>query len=189
MPPKHTGKTMKNDYEIRGDVTVIFLRRRNGDVHEVLIDTDDLRLVRRSVSLFYGPSKGSTPYCNVYMGHRRGPGSKSVSLHRYLMQPPDGWVIDHINHNGLDNRRSNLRIVSRTINQHNRAKPLDTGVSGVHGVVWDKTSNRWRARGHRAGKTIYLGVYRRLVDAEAAANAFYVDNMSVLLKDPKHFLR
>src|SRR5215831_14406402 len=48
-------------------------------------------------------------------------GGKLVSMHSYIMDtPPEGMEIDHINHNGLDNRRSNLRFITRGGNLHNR---------------------------------------------------------------------
>ena len=48
---------------------------------------------------------------------------KTVTLHRFLMSPPQGMVIDHINHNKADNRRSNLRICTVSENALNRAVP------------------------------------------------------------------
>jgi hypothetical protein len=44
----------------------------------------------------------------------------TVYLHRLLMQPGDGLVIDHINGDGLDNRRLNLRVVTKSQNALNR---------------------------------------------------------------------
>jgi len=55
---------------------------------------------------------------------RNGRGT-SVFMHRMIMKPPKGKVVDHINGNGLDNRRCNLRICSRKENSFNRAKRLN----------------------------------------------------------------
>lgn len=48
-------------------------------------------------------------------------GGRTVSMHRFLMDPPPGHVVDHINANGFDNRRANLRICTRAQNAQNRS--------------------------------------------------------------------
>lgn len=73
-----------------------------------------------------------------------------ILLHRHLMgcEPGDGKVVDHINHDKLDNRRANLRITTHQGNCINRKKPA--GIAQVPGVSWNGQMGKWRAR-------IYLG--------------------------------
>lgn len=72
--------------------------------------------------------------CCKYIGNYK---SESFLMHRMVMNPPSNLEVDHINHNKLDNRRSNLRIVDRTKNNLNRLN--------VAGVCWDKFRGKWRA--------------------------------------------
>lgn len=69
---------------------------------------------------------------------------KYVYMHRLLMQAPDGVEVDHIDLDRLNNRRSNLRIVTPAQNQQNTAKR--PGLLSVYkGVTFDKHRNRWKA--------------------------------------------
>ncbi|TXH58878.1 MAG: HNH endonuclease [Desulfurellales bacterium] len=52
-----------------------------------------------------------------------GGGQITVRMHRLILGAPDGMVVDHINRNSLDNRRSNLRIATRTENLRNGRSP------------------------------------------------------------------
>ena len=61
-------------------------------------------------------------------------------MHRFIMNAEKGSVIDHINCDKLDNRKSNLRIVSNSQNAQNSIKKTD----GYIGVSFDKISNDWR---------------------------------------------
>lgn len=79
-----------------------------------------------------------------------------------------GWPrVDHINGNGLDNRRCNLRPATESQNQANRQKTK--GTSRYKGVVWDTSRLRWLARIYPQGKQIKLG---RFVSEEDAALAY-----------------
>ena len=81
-----------------------------------------------------------------------------IYMHRLLANPKAPLVTDHINRNKLDNRRSNLRVTSRSINQFNRPKqPNNT--SGVIGVVFEKNRQKWRAQIKKNSKLIHLGYF------------------------------
>jgi hypothetical protein len=95
-------------------------------------------------------------------------GDKKVTMHRHIMQPAAGLVVDHRNHNTLDNRRSNLQSVTHRHNQQNMSKWLTPTSSRFIGVSWDKSRCRWNAKATMQGKTIYLG---RFKDEEEAARA------------------
>lgn len=88
-------------------------------------------------------------------------------MHHLILPPAPGMVIDHINGDGLDNRRANLRHVTSSGNGHNKgASPRNT--SGFRGVSWMARRKMWRAYATVAGKRQHLGYFR---DAEAAARA------------------
>ena len=86
------------------------------------------------------------------------------------MNPPKGMVIDHINHNGLDNRRENLRICTNAENQRNRGKQKNN-TSGYKGVDWRKDHKKWRARINKDNKTIHIGYYNIIEEAARAYDA------------------
>ena len=70
---------------------------------------------------------------------------KYILMHRLLMKfPRKPFVVDHINHNGLDNRRKNLRVVSQSINQLNRLGITKKSTTGIKGVYFNKSRNKYR---------------------------------------------
>lgn len=81
----------------------------------------------------------------------------------YYGEWPDG-VIDHINHNGLDNRIVNLRVTDRSHNNRNATLRKDS-TSGVAGVSWDKSQNKWIAQINADGKRKHLGSFTNIEDA------------------------
>ena len=84
-------------------------------------------------------------------------GKKAVQrMHRFIMSPPKEMQIDHINSNGLDNRKSNLRICTNQQNQQNRHH-VKSGTSRFKGVYWEKKSKKWVAHIRFNYKRIYLG--------------------------------
>lgn len=82
---------------------------------------------------------------------------KRIGMHRYIMNTPKGLVTDHINGNGLDNRRSNLRICTHAENIRNSRKPT-ANTSGLKGVSWNKNKKKWQAQ-IRHKKNIHLGYF------------------------------
>jgi hypothetical protein len=90
-------------------------------------------------------------------------------MHRVIMNAPKGLQIDHINHNTLDNRKSNLRIVTGTYNLANQ-RNIKGGTSKFKGVVWHKKGKKWMARIGKHGLYEYLGLFVNEIDAAIAYN-------------------
>lgn len=87
-----------------------------------------------------------------------------ILMHRLIMNCPKDMEIDHINHNGLDNRRYNLRICTHAQNCQNR-KPYKNKLSKHKGVTWRKDSKKWKAQIRFNGKQMSIGSY--ITESEA----------------------
>lgn len=99
---------------------------------------------------------------------------KKLLLHRvawalHYGEWPNGQL-DHIDHDGLNNRINNLRVVNWVQNARNQ-RPPQTSKSGVCGVIWVKHKNKWRAQIGVGGKQICLGYYREVEEARSARKA------------------
>lgn len=79
-------------------------------------------------------------------------------LHRFLNEYPNDMVIDHINLNKLDNRRSNLRICTYSQNNMN-TKIKSSNTSGTKGVWWNAKREKWIAEIMIDNKKYYLGEF------------------------------
>jgi hypothetical protein len=77
---------------------------------------------------------------------------------------PNSKEIDHINHDRADNRIVNLRVVTRSENQKNRAINKNN-ISGYCGVTWNKKAKKWQAQACSKGKNRYLGLFKKKSDA------------------------
>lgn len=123
---------MNNDYEVRGETTVIFLDSK-GSRLECLIDTSDLPM------LIDFPYKWQYDGGYVVTSAKSGVKSKQkkVRLHRFLLQDQAGLMVDHINGNKIDNRRENLRSATSKTNNQNRFN--------TNNVYLDKRSNLYYA--------------------------------------------
>lgn len=88
---------------------------------------------------------------------------------------PEGKETDHINHNKLDNRVKNLRLVTHQGNGKNQSKHKDN-TSGITGVYWNKRKKKWHARISVNGKLIHLGYFRSKHTAEIARQIAEIKN-------------
>lgn len=93
-----------------------------------------------------------------------------VFLHNLLITAPDGLRVDHRNANGLDNRRSNLRLATRQENGRNR-KLGSNSRSGFKGVTWRADKEKWVASITTSDKRLHLGYFPDLREAAAAYDA------------------
>lgn len=158
---------MKNTWELRGAVTAMKIARRNGQFFETLIDTADLPAV-----VAYGRSwcaKWSEPGKRFYVATTLSNPYRTFYLHRFLMGDPPGLVIDHIDHDAMNNRRSNLRAVTDAVNKANRRLGLLYASRGGTGVTFTRR-RRWQAQATVNGRTRYLGVYSTKEEALAAVD-------------------
>lgn len=94
---------------------------------------------------------------------------KQIRMHRVIMNCPKNMFIDHINHNKLDNRKENLRIVTKTQNQGNLEK-RSHNTSGFKGVWFDKARGTFAAEIHFKYKKFFLGRYKESKQAAFAYN-------------------
>ena len=116
---------------------------------------------------------------NVLYAERsiRLPGGKysRLLMHRQLIKAPEGYVIDHINGCGLDNRRANLRLATAAQNAWNSKKRNPR--SGYKGVWFAGDKGLWRAAIVCYGRRMHLGYFTDKIDAarayDAAAITYY----------------
>ena len=119
----------------------------DGKYHIGQIDIDFLE---RFTERTWNALKGGN---NFYMY-----GTKTIKFpynqyfHRLVL--PGVEKVDHSNRNGLDNRKKNLKDGSDGVNQNNRALQK-TNISGVNGIFFDKTQQRWRSTWYENGKQQY----------------------------------
>lgn len=129
-----------NDYyEIFGNETVIYVYTKAYGIKKVYIDTEDLERIKQFKISISKDNHAKTFYAST----------KENKLHRIITNAPIGTVIDHINRNGLDNVKSNLRIVNMSLNNRNANIRIDnkTGFKGVtdmgnrYRVFWYSSPN------------------------------------------------
>jgi len=128
----------------------------------VLVDNEDEELVSK-----YSWSCmrcGVSLTLNTYLYATAREGNKKILMHVLIMNPPNGMQVDHVDYNGLNNKRSNLRICTQSQNmRHNRRL---AGISGFRGV--DPINGRWRARIKVDNKVFHLGMFDNVEDAAEA---------------------
>lgn len=130
--------------------------------HEVLVDDEDFpELIKYRWRIQH------SGYAIRNAGQR--PHRTSVLLHHHIMKPPAGLYIDHRNGNKLDNRRSNLRLCTRSQNYANRGKQSNN-TGPYKGAHYHRGHRRWEARIQAAGTQYYLGQYNTAAEAARAYN-------------------
>lgn len=143
------------------------IRSPKHGVFTVFVDDEDYDRVQQAGPwCIKAPWKGS----GTHYVRRHVPGSgykgRKEGLHNFILGGVKG--VDHVNGNGLDNRRANLRAVTQSQNSQNLKLRSDNS-SGHRGVSWNKLRNKWYAYTRREGIMKGLGFYDDLDEAVRAA--------------------
>lgn len=137
---------------------------KTGTKVHILVDKADEPLVNEYRWFIHtAPSGGK-----YVRGYHKGSANRNtrVYMHQLIMGRRRGYVIDHVNGNSLDNRRSNLRFCTRQQNAFNRLAK-----SGHRGITWNKQYQRWVARIQHQGRAHFIGKYTELQHGIIAYNA------------------
>lgn len=140
---KYSYKNWKrNEYILKDDIAIIKINSKKHGYFEAIIDIEDYNKIKdytwgickhHNFNIYYVKS---CKFVNRKL--------KQYQLQRIIMDCPKGYVVDHIDHNPLNNRKSNLRICTIAENGMNR-KPNYNNTSGITGVSWRENEQRWVA--------------------------------------------
>jgi hypothetical protein len=127
-----------------------------------IIDEQDFAMLEPYKWYCYKSSSGALYAMSTIKG-------KVQRMHRFLlgMATNNHLQVDHLNHNTLDNRRCNLRVVSRAQNLQHRRGPQNFS-SAYKGVGWHPCRRLWRVRIYDKGKRVEVGHFRDEVEAALA---------------------
>ena len=92
---------------------------------------------------------------------------KSIKMHRFIMDAPEDLFVDHIDHDGLNNAKGNLRLCTFTQNARN-TQPTKGTSSRYKGVCWKKKEKKWVANVQPNNKRYFLGYFTDEIDAAKA---------------------
>ena len=138
--------------------------------YESVIDAEDAYKVEgfnwtarvKMSRLGAGPTK-----IYAYRQKAKADGGGVELMHRMLAGTPDGLFTDHINGDGLDNRKCNLRFATVTQNNRNCKRPIQN-TSGIKGVDWRESKGKWRAQIKVNNRSLHLGYFDSAEDAAEA---------------------
>lgn len=140
------GHTIKTSFDNNEYYAVIQINNRN-----IFIDIEDIEKCKKYKWRIHG---------NKYVFTKID--GKDLYLHQFIMGTDK--TVDHINHNVLDNRKSNLRIANKSKNMMN-SKVSSKNTSGVKGVSFDSTRGQWASSIYKNGKIFNLGRFNNFHDA------------------------
>lgn len=144
-----------NQYIVNKNYTEIVLYDKNSnEVARTKIDRDDIKKTRKYKWCFSHEKYVVTQ-------------SKGINLriHNLIMNTQKGSVVDHINHDSLDNRKKNLRIVTQHENGINRKTLNRNNKSGHRGIHWNKLNKNWTVQIRAKNKHFYIGSFYSLKEA------------------------
>ncbi|MEK4263669.1 HNH endonuclease [Paenibacillus sp. FSL L8-0499] len=161
---------MRNEYNVLGDYAEIILNRKNGMKLKALVDIEDIEVLLKIETTWVSQYSPLTKSYYVVANSKKENGKRTkFILHRIIMNTEKGMIVDHINHDTLDNRKQNLRLVTQSENQENRLGATRKSKTGIRNVSYHKTSGLWVVVIGRNNKRVCLGHFKTLEEAEKVA--------------------
>jgi DUF971 family protein len=158
-----------NNIKIVDERTAIMvIKRRNGDVFEILISPQDIDKVNQKTWHMGWRKciKGFYVECCEYLGLIDGkPKYKTIMLHRFILDANEQILVDHINNNPFDNRRENLRTTSIDKNSQNRKSKNSNNTTGYRNVSFVKSEGIYIVQLQIDGKNTRLGEFSNVHEA------------------------
>ena len=147
----------------------IALSRGNFEGLYALVDDEDYS---RLVLFKWSAAKMATGWVA-----RRNDGGMHVYMHREIMFTPENMVCDHIHHNTLDNRKSELRNCTHLQNTYNfrKYKTKRKPSSQYKGVSWHKAASKWQVKICVDRKEKYVGLFVSEIDAARAYDVVAIE--------------
>lgn len=171
MPKDYKTQIGFNNYEIKDDYAVIFIRRKNGDIYEAKVDIPDLERLKSygyawHVVWDYSNQSWYAKRSNCVMGENGKWTYKAIYMHRFLTGAIDKEHVDHINaKDTLDNRQCNLRKTTASKNLKNRRGKNSNNKSGYRNVCWIEAEQKWVVQLQLDGKNTRLGSFDNVDEA------------------------
>lgn len=121
-----------------------------------LVDNEDFEYLNQWKWYYSKHKDRKTGYATK--SFRKEGKANTLSMHRLLLNASKEQMVDHINHNGLDNRKHNIRLCTPHESACNREKQINNS-SGVKGVDYFDRLKKWRVRIQSNNKQFHIGVY------------------------------
>jgi hypothetical protein len=168
---------LKNKYRIEGNDVFMELNDRKGNIIETVFDISDFEKIKEfNYKWFANWKETAHSYyvqSTVYLGTFDGkPKYKGTYLHKYIMESEGNMVVDHIDNNSLNNRRSNLRILDTKLNLVNRKGANKNSKTGIRNVTYSESENKYIVQIVLNGINQRVGKFDNIDDAEKCATKF-----------------
>ena len=147
-----------NPIEDCGDYIKIFFF--NKDHGYCVIDKEDYWKVKNHCWARYYRKGMSTSYAqgHIKKDNHNIPNKSTIRMHQIILPTEEGFIPEHKDGNGLNNRKSNLRPATYSQNKMNQKK-YKNNTSGCSGVSWDKRKNKWIVRVGKLSERVYIGAF------------------------------
>jgi hypothetical protein len=147
--------------KLGGDIILVCLTQNK----KAIIDASDYKKICKH-KWFASYCSHTESFYAVTNINKEGGIQTRLYMARLILEADSNTIVDHINHDTLDNRRCNLRACTLSENARNRIH--QGGSSKYKGVFWKKANGKWCAQISEGGRKIYLGLYNNEIEAALA---------------------